>query len=110
MHHQRAKTCLVKPLEVEAAHRPSGPAQRFGDGRSLRGNEIARSFAAEISEPGHAREICGQTRALARRWRTYHRDQVLARAVHEKLQLTVLVDGTQTGERGGTLTILAEAL
>ena len=37
-------------------------------------------------------------------------DQVLARAVHEQLQLAVLVDGAEAGDRRRALPVLAEAL
>src|SRR5690606_30297713 len=40
----------------------------------------------------------------------HHGDHVLARAIHEKLKLTVLIDWAETGDRRRALAILAQAL
>ena len=89
----------------------AGLRQRLGHGVRLRRHQIADRAAGQIVEPGARRELGANPRRPrpADGARTT-RDQVLARPVHEELQLAVLVDAAETGDGRGALAVLAEAL
>src|SRR6185503_4441442 len=99
VHHQRAKACLIKPREPNGAHRAAVLRQGLGGGAALRGDEIADRTAAKFWLARALRELRIDARALPFGRDCHHREQLVARAGDEQLQLRMLVDRPERAER-----------
>src|SRR5690606_10325554 len=84
--------------------------QRSGNAVSLCRHEVARMAACHLVEARQLCELRIDPRASACCRLPQHGDYVLPRAIHEELKLTVLIDWAETGDRRGSLAILAQTL
>src|SRR5512143_2652278 len=110
MHHESAERPLVQDFEVEGAHRAPGRNQSLGDGALLRRDQVARRVAREIVGACELGQVWRDAWALSRAILADDGDEVLRRAVEIELELAVLVDGPERGDRRRPLASLAEAL
>ena len=109
VHHQCPDRFFVEPRDIKRTDRAARLSQRLRYALALRGNEIANGATGHLVESGSGCHRRINPIALASRVKPQHRHQMLAWAIHEQLQLTVLIERAETGNRRRALAFLAEA-
>src|ERR1700742_3315358 len=110
MHQQFAERLFVELRNMDRAHRAAILGQSLGGGAPLRADEVTDRLAAESWLPAKLRQFLVHARADAGAVHRDHREQLVARAADEELQLAVLVDRPERRDRRGALALLAKAL
>src|SRR5262245_55018043 len=87
MHEQFAEACLVKRLDVNAAHWAAILGERLDGGAALCSNKIADGLAGEVGLAREPREIIRNARAVSGGADCDNREQLVARAGEIELQL-----------------------